>query len=182
MSKTDPLILIFKQRVYKRALYYRWGLRYLGFHVDIQEISFLEREVYPETDPPTLYGDCEFSQKDVDELQAILFFSEPHSETPYEAKKALLFKVGYTSVRMWKEKNHARPHFHVQYKKEFTASYAVDTLELLAGFMPPKYEDPILQWAEKRKNALLSTWNKLQEGGNVIELIAEESEGNENSI
>jgi hypothetical protein len=45
---------------------------------------------------------------------------------------------------MWQEQNHQRPHFHIEYKQEYSASYSVDTMERLAGEMPNRYEGPYL--------------------------------------
>jgi hypothetical protein len=62
------------------------------------------------------------------------------------------------------ENNHARPHFHIEYKKEYKASYVIDTLECLAGNMPKRYEKPILEWASTRREKLLEIWEGLNAG------------------
>jgi len=69
------------------------------------------------------------------------------------------------------ERNHGRPHFHIEYKREYSASYAVDTLERLAGNMPRKYEKPVLQWASQRQQWLVDTWENLNAGEDVREMI-----------
>jgi len=58
-----------------------------------------------------------------------------------------------------------------RYKTEHAASYAIDTLELLAGDMPQKYEKPILQWASRNQKSLLLTWNDLKAGKDVRSLV-----------
>ena len=62
---------------------------------------------------------------------------------------------------MWQEQNHRRPHFHIKYKGEYSASYSVDTLERLAGEMPKRYEGPILEWASANREFLTANWEQL---------------------
>ena len=35
----------------------------------------------------------------------------------------LVLQLAETKVRIYKEQNHARPHFHIEYKKIYSASY-----------------------------------------------------------
>ena len=73
----------------------------------------------------------------------------------------LVLRKQHTELRMYKESTHGRPHFHIEYKKEFGASYALDTFERLAGQMPRRYEDAILREARDRHDELLKTWAQL---------------------
>ncbi len=66
-------------------------------------------------------------------------------------------------LRMYKEAAHRRPHFHLEYKKEFEASYALDNFERLAGYMPRKYEDVILPIARANRNQLTQLWYSLND-------------------
>jgi Domain of unknown function (DUF4160) len=76
-------------------------------------------------------------------------------------------------VRMRQEPNHQRPHFHVQHKNKYSASYSVDTLERLAGKAPPRrIEKTILTWAAREQQNLLDIWRGLQAGENVRTLIS----------
>jgi len=83
----------------------------------------------------------------------------------------LVLQREHTKVRMRPENNHQRPHFHIEYKQEYSASYAIDNLELLAGYMPRKYEAPILEWARGKQIPLRATWNELVTGKDVRELV-----------
>jgi hypothetical protein len=72
---------------------------------------------------------------------------------------------------MRKEGNHARPHFHIEYRDLYRASYAVDNFERLVGEIPLKYEKPILDWAVRHQKSLKLTWKKLQAGEDIRELV-----------
>ena len=85
----------------------------------------------------------------------------------------LLLRKQYTKVFMRPEQKHQRAHFHVEYKQEYKASYAVDDLSLLAGYIPRKYETPIIEWARKFKSKLQETWDWLVAGKDVRELVIE---------
>lgn len=65
---------------------------------------------------------------------------------------------------LYLEKNHTRPHFHIKWKKEFSASIAIDCVELLEGDMPRKYTKYALSWAAENRQYLLEQWGKVQKG------------------
>lgn len=116
------------------------------------------------------------SQKDVDELQLELSLVDPQPNDGSSFQKAILFRLEHTTVRMRKEGNHSRPHFHVQYKNQYSASYTVDNFERRAGNIPLKYEKPILKWAKRNQKSLKVTWDKLQAGEDVRELVSSENQ------
>lgn len=93
--------------------------------------------------------------------------AEADRQRPSNSKtfELILFKRQHTLLRMRPETKHGRPHFHIEYKREFSASYAIDSLERLAGYMPPKYEEHILTWAATHIRELQATWHQLQKGG-----------------
>jgi hypothetical protein len=64
-------------------------------------------------------------------------------------------------LRMYKETAHQRPHFHIEYKNEYKASYALDNFERLAGDMPRRYEDAIMPIARHMQNQLNDRWQSL---------------------
>jgi len=170
MDENDEAIELFKKVITKRSLQNHWRLRALGYDDVESKIQELEAEVYPQIrdglDPATLW------QKDIDELQVLLALEDERAHPLYGAAiKVDLFKMGYTVVKMLPDKNHFRPHFHVQYKQECAASYAVDTLERLAGEMPRQYEKPILEWAARKQKSLKLTWDELKAGKDVRELV-----------
>jgi hypothetical protein len=75
----------------------------------------------------------------------------------------MVLKREHLKIRVYKEANHQRPHFHIEYKnKEFTASYGINPLRRLAGKMPARYEKPMLAWAASNQATLLKIWNGLQ--------------------
>jgi len=173
---SDDELDFFKKSVTHRRLLYLWMLRARGYQVDNEDIFRLEAELYPNLQETSGEDNQEISQKDVDELQLELSLVDPPPNDGVFIQKAILFRLEHTTVRMRKEGNHARPHFHIQYKNQYSASYAVDNLERLAGNIPSKYEKPALKWAARKQKSLRVTWDKLQAGEDVRELIAEEDQ------
>jgi hypothetical protein len=162
----------FNEAITRRRLVYFWALRAKGFQVDEAEIRKLEVEIYPDVQEfkhGIVHSLC---QRDVDELQLLLALVEPQQETSDSLLKALLLRLQHTTVRMWKEDNHQRPHFHIEYKNHYNGSYAIDTLECLAGNVPSRYEKPILKWAFENQKSLKLTWDQLQVGKDIRELVS----------
>src|SRR3989442_732422 len=109
------------------------------------------------------------SEKDLADLQQRLALVDLCSRARTdETLEFLVHRLGAIKVRMRLERNHRRPHFHIEYKQEFSATYAVDTLKRLAGHMPSPYERPILEWAASKRLALEAKWNELQRDGDGI--------------
>ncbi len=119
------------------------------------------------------YGEAILSETDVEDLQSRLALAEllDRPKRSEDVIELLLFRKEHTKVRLRPERNHPRPHFHVEYKQEHNASYAIDNLERLAGFMPPKYESTVLAWATGRQASLRATWDALLAGQDVRELV-----------
>jgi hypothetical protein len=58
-------------------------------------------------------------------------------------------------VRMDANRNHKRPHLHIDYGKSFrTASFAIDTGEVLAGDLPTKYQAHVTKWIDENLDQL----------------------------
>ena len=55
----------------------------------------------------------------------------------------------------WRE--HGVPHFHVT-TAEFKATVAIDSLEVLAGSLPPRAVRLIREWAELHRDELHENW------------------------
>jgi hypothetical protein len=122
-------------------------------------------------DEPT---DRLLTEADVADLQRRLALAELFSDLRASGSgsyELLLLRLNHTVVRMRHENNHARAHFHIEYKREFSASYAVDNLARLAGSLPKRYELPVLDWAKCNQTALQATWEKLRVGEDVRELV-----------
>jgi len=172
VEHSDEEIKKFMASVNWRRLLYLWTLKAKDFQANNEEISELEAEVYPDLE--RFIGDIErpLCQRDVDELQLLLSLVEPQVDYGKSFTKALVFRLYDITVKMRKENNHQRPHFHIKYKNQYSASYAVDTLERLAGNIPVKYEKTILKWAAQNRSSLKLTWDKLQAGEDIRELVS----------
>jgi len=81
-------------------------------------------------------------------------------------------------IRMDANKNHRRPHVHVDYgKNQHMASYAIDTGERLAGELALKYDRVVKEFIDKCRPKLMQIWQLAQDGrdaqGIIYELRAE---------
>lgn len=61
------------------------------------------------------------------------------------------------------ETNHPRAHFHARYA-EYKASISMDTLEVLAGTLPPRALELTLFWASMHRAELIAGWEALRAG------------------
>jgi Domain of unknown function (DUF4160) len=159
----DPAVKRFYVGELEERLAYLYFVRSQGHAVTDKELLDLKTEIFsldPESEALEVFY----------ELRALLAFLDSPNEGP-RALKQLLGQVNHVSVRMWPELNHPRPHFHVKRKNEYSASYALDTLERLAGKMPRKIEKIILGWAAREQQTLLDIWKGLQAGEDVRSLI-----------
>ena len=59
----------------------------------------------------------------------------------------------------WDE--HPPPHFHVEYG-EHQAQIAIDSLEIIKGYMPNAQFRKVMRWAKPRKDQLLAAWMQCQ--------------------
>lgn len=81
--------------------------------------------------------------------------------------KYLVFSHQAIRLRIDANMNHARPHIHLDYGHELhAASIAIDTGEILAGRVPPKYSRRIIEWIDKNRSALGEIWKALKESKN----------------
>jgi hypothetical protein len=168
-DEEDPDLNIFEKSMNHELLLYYWQRRSLGHDVD-SKIEELEAIIYPEIregkNQDILW------QRDIDELQLLFAVAdEEENKDRVFVTKAVVYKLEYTKLTMSPDQNHARPHFHLHYKTEYAASYAIDTLKPLAGNMPKKYEQKILQWASRKQKFLLLIWSELKAGKDVRELV-----------
>lgn len=68
-------------------------------------------------------------------------------------------------IRMDANKNHRRPHVHVDYGKlHHVASYAIDNGERLVGTLDTKYDRKVRVWIGDHKTKLLQVWELTQAG------------------
>ena len=67
-------------------------------------------------------------------------------------------RINGVTLRIRFERNHNQPHFHIEYKTEFGASYRLPDCAKLAGMMPKSRESEMLKWAKKNSQKLMSEW------------------------
>lgn len=58
--------------------------------------------------------------------------------------------------------DHNPPHFHAYYGSD-EALFAIETLSLFAGRLPPRATGLVVEWASLRQDQLMEAWNKAQE-------------------
>lgn len=81
--------------------------------------------------------------------------------------KVLVLDKDIIKLRIDANKNHARPHIHVDYGKHFhAASISIDTSDLMIGTVPNLHLKEIKIWVTKNKELLLSIWNALRNSEN----------------
>lgn len=83
------------------------------------------------------------------------------------SKPKLIRTRDRVSLRIRRELNHRLPHFHIEFKTLYAASYAITTGERLAGRLPPKYENEMLAWARRNAELLLREWRALNGGASI---------------
>ena len=168
-DEVDPDLNFFEKSMNHELLLYYWRLRSLGHEVD-SKIEELEAIIYPEVREGK--NQNVLWQRDIDELQLLFAVAdEDANRDRVFVTKAVVHKLEYIKMIILPDQNHARPHFHLHYKTEYAASYAIDTLKPLAGNMPKKYEKPMLQWASRKQKFLLLIWNELKAGKDVRKLV-----------
>jgi len=154
-----------------------------GYTVNDEQIAEFEEEIRREEEN---LGESQMNSigpSAVAEIQRQLAFVDLYDQVGSNRYlKALILQLGFTKVRMYAEHNHQRAHFHIEYKQQFSASYAVDTLKRLAGDMPKKYEEPVLEWASKYRGSLNATWERLSAGHDVRELVVIAGEHNKSGM
>lgn len=168
---TDEDIRRFVLEVTIQRVAYLKYVKSRGYAVDDEQIARFEEEIRAEEEAVGEVEEHLIGRKSVGELQSQLAIVDLYDEPAADYIKILLLRRLHTKVRMRREQNHQRPHFHIEYKQQYSASYAVDTLERIAGDMPKKYEDSILEWAANHRLSLAATWESLNAGRDVREMI-----------
>ncbi|HAL70662.1 MAG TPA: hypothetical protein DCP71_02700 [Verrucomicrobiales bacterium] len=87
----------------------------------------------------------------------------------------VIMRLEHITLKIDGAANHGRPHFHIEFKQQCSASYAIDTLECLAGSLPRKYSKKIIEWAEEHKDLLYQKWQELHPEGKIFALEREGS-------
>ena len=77
-------------------------------------------------------------------------------------------------IRMDGNKNHKRPHVHIDYGNQYhAASYAIDTGERLVGDPDNKYDYQVREWIAEYRPKILQVWELTQAGQNADAIICE---------
>lgn len=119
-----------------------------------------------------LTGLYTITTKDLARLQQELALADMASQSGSgdpDVFELLIKRLGDVKVQIYRERGpHKRPHFHIEFKREYRASYAIDTLERIVGYMPKRYEAPILDWARSVQTQLASSWDLVSAGGQPV--------------
>lgn len=63
-------------------------------------------------------------------------------------------------VKMYfRQAEHGVPHFHAIYG-EFNAVFAIESMEMLEGDLPPRAQRLVKEWTTRHQQALLDMWNQ----------------------
>lgn len=86
----------------------------------------------------------------------------------------LVVELKPIKIRMDANKNHKRPHVHIDYGKEYhSATYAIDTGVRLACELDLKYDRMIKEWIENNRESLIKAWDETQSGKYPERIISE---------
>jgi hypothetical protein len=111
------------------------------------------------------------TESDLLELQRSLAIEDLfRDDTDPTILRQLVMRFEHVKVQIYSEKGpHKRPHFHIEFKRQFRASYAIDTLERIIGYMPRRYEDRVIEWARTVKPQLSECWQRIAAGGEPLD-------------
>jgi hypothetical protein len=62
--------------------------------------------------------------------------------------------------------DHNPPHFHAEYGND-SAALDVVTFKILEGYLPPRIQGLVVEWALQHKNELIENWNRIQKDQKV---------------
>ena len=86
----------------------------------------------------------------------------------------IVLRLKDIKIRIDGNKNHKRPHIHIDYKKEYhSASYAIDTGELLIGDLGTQYDRAVRRWIAGCRPKLLELWYLMQSGQRTDAILFE---------
>src|SRR5712692_11354061 len=103
----------------KHAAYLKY-IKARGYAVDEEQLALFEEEIRVEAE--NLRESELIDEHAVSELQRQLAFVDLDSTPAGNNIKVLLLDLGCTKVRMRPDKNHQRPHFHIEFKRQYAAS------------------------------------------------------------
>jgi hypothetical protein len=62
------------------------------------------------------------------------------------------------SIKMYYDE-HGRAHFHAVYNED-SAVYFVESLKKMTGYLPPRVQAFVLEWAGEHQDELLENWDR----------------------
>jgi hypothetical protein len=84
----------------------------------------------------------------------------------------LLKKHKLLALKMDGNRNHGRPHLHLDYhRKKHMASYAIDNGQLLAG--DGTYDGVVQPWIAQNRINLIKVWNDIRGSGPDLVIVAQ---------
>ncbi len=94
----------------------------------------------------------------VEDLLRRLQFADLQAQTSPDKLVLLVARVKNARIEIYPN-DHNPPHFHVKVNgEEYCASYRIDTLERLAGYLPAYLEREVLKWAQENQVLLMRKW------------------------
>jgi hypothetical protein len=86
----------------------------------------------------------------------------------------IVIELKEITLRMDANKNHKRPHLHIQYgRKHHAASYAIDNGTRLAGDLESRHDRITREWIGSHREKLLELWKVAQDGKRVDGIVAQ---------
>lgn len=107
------------------------------------------------------------NNKQLEEQLEVLFWDLHSIDENYSGDliRFLVMRMEEIEIRMDGDKNHARPHIHIKYRKDgHAASYAIDDGSRLAGKLPKRYDRRIAGWIIENNADLKGLWASTQSG------------------
>lgn len=87
-------------------------------------------------------------------------------------QRLLVLMLEDIGIRMDGNKNHKRPHVHIEQGTDHhAASYAIDTGERLAGMLKSEHDRAVREWIRAHGPKLMEVWQATQAGKNPHPII-----------
>jgi hypothetical protein len=100
--------------------------------------------------------------------------TRPRGGDGREVLELLLKEFQPIKIKMDGNKNHKRPHVHVEYGRHFhAASFAIDTGERMVGNLARKYDRSVQTWIGENRSKLLQVWALVQKGKDPNAIVCE---------
>jgi hypothetical protein len=120
-------------------------------------------------------ANLEEALRELQEALATIDFNDAIATPPTSDVTYLLIKVFQRiRIRMDGNKNHGRPHVHIDYGKKFhVASYAIRPAVRIVGELARKYDVAVCGWIAKHQTNLMEAWSLMQAGRDARSIAIE---------